>query len=221
MIKYDSEICHYYERRINIEIAAGEFSADHALISSLKNSYVTPAGKKFMGVPETIPLTMYDVERRAIVLPRIRFIYLLSMLEGLFKDYICERENIRIEQVKSHIANETSTWSRISNNDSTSFYHIPYAIYVFKEKYQIEISSNVHPATLEMGILRNCIVHHDGKIANQYFENGLTNIGAFLAVCRSNHREEHNSPSVSTYKRFKASRKNNLNIFLDFCTLFR
>lgn len=181
MRKHDSEICHYYKRRINDEIAAGEFSADHALINSLKNSYVTPAGKKFMGVPENAPLTMYDVQKKAIdVLPRIRFIYLLSMLEGFFKDYICERENISIDQVKSHVANQTSTWSRNSNNDSTSFYHIPYALYIIKEKYNIDISSNIHPATLEMGILRNCIVHHDGKIVNQYFEKKLTSIAAFL-----------------------------------------
>lgn len=41
------------------------------------------------------------------------------------------------------------------------------------EKYQIDISSKIKKATLEIGVLRNCIVHHDGKIANQYFLSEL------------------------------------------------
>ena len=86
MRKHKSNICHYYERRINDEIAAGEFSADHTLISALKNSHVTSAGKKTLGLPETLHVTMHDVHKKAVdVLPRMRFMYLLSLLEAFFK----------------------------------------------------------------------------------------------------------------------------------------
>jgi hypothetical protein len=180
MKKRKSYICHYYERRINDEIAAGQFATDHVLTQQLKNICVTSEAKKTFGIPDTRHITMLDINKKAVeVLPRIRFMYLLSLLEAFFKDYICERDQINIAQIETHLQNEKSSWARVSNNNSTSFYHIPYALFIMSEKYGLEISSHMNKATFEAGVLRNCVVHHDGKVVNQYFLSGLKETATF------------------------------------------
>jgi hypothetical protein len=183
MQKYKSVICNIYERRINNEIAAGEFSADHYLVNALKNNFVTAEGKASLGIPTDYPLSMYEVHKKTVdILQKIRFIYLLSLLEAFFQEYICERDGVILIDLKASLSNETSLWSIQSNKDSSSFYHLPYVAFLLKTKYQIDLSSSIEKVIFEMGLLRNCIVHHDGEIISSYFLNGLVETANFKGI---------------------------------------
>lgn len=180
MTNINSKTCKKYLQRINNEIAAGEYMQDHILKDSLKLQKITSEGKKAIGVKEAVDLTIYDVTKGAYeILPGIRFIYLSSMMEAFIKEYIAERDSISLDQVKSSLSTESSQWDR-NGGGSKSFYNLPFVFFVTKQKYSIDPSSSLKPVTLELGVLRNCIVHNSGELIDQYSIDNLPNTITFL-----------------------------------------
>jgi len=177
-----SYACKKFILRINHEIAAGEYMHDSALKTALQSQKITPEGKRAIGIDQSVELTMFDVTILAYtVLPEMRFIYLSTLLEAFFEEYISERESISPEQVKTAISSEISEWDK-NGGGSKSFYNLPFVFFVLSRKYSIDPTNSLNSITLESGILRNCIVHDSGKIKSQYYVNQLINTITFLGV---------------------------------------
>lgn len=173
-----SEICKKYSTQINNEIAAGEYAIDYLVIKRLKNApFKNP--EKF-GLP--LNTTMYDLLGQSIkVLPTLRFIYLMSLLEAFAEEYIAERLSVvDCDSIKENkVINELiSKWDK-NKNGSTSFYNISFLNYLFSNIFRVDFNSKIHEVTFEAGELRRCIVHDDGIITKKYADR-LTKTIAYL-----------------------------------------
>lgn len=175
MNKLNSPSCSKFYQTVNQKIAFGQFSHDLLTKNALQNQLITPEWKRFFGIPEWVPLTMYDITRSALdALPEMRFNYLMSLLEAFMKEYIAERDGVAVEAVSSHIGAEKSSWSK-TENDSTSLYDLRFVNHVLVSRYGIDLSSHIQPVTFEVGVLRRCLIHHQSVIINDYFRGRLKN----------------------------------------------
>lgn len=170
-----NSICHKFERLINDEIAAGQQN-DHILVNGLRQHIITEDGKRYFGIPVEVPLTLYDITRPSVdVLSKLRFIYLLSLLEAFGKEYVAARSGISTENVSSHISAEKSAWQQKESGPraSTSFYNTAFLAFVLTQRYSVTFSHDISPCFWEIGPLRNCMVHHQGVITNEVFRANL------------------------------------------------
>ncbi|QYY44769.1 hypothetical protein ACKE5C_19180 (plasmid) [Aneurinibacillus thermoaerophilus] len=171
-MKFKQPICHKYERLINNELAAALQFHDQALEDGLKTRWhFTEEGRKHAGLGPND--TLYDFIYQSIdVLPRMRFIYLMSLFEAFLKDYICIRSAV---DKSAEILNQyKSYWNKnlSATHGSNSLLNPRYVNYVFKEEYGLELLTGINDITLEIGDLRNIIAHHEGRIPdkdNNYF----------------------------------------------------
>ena len=105
--------CHKFERLLNDEIAAGQ-QFDFLKVDALRNQIITPEGKRALGYAVDHPLTMYDVVKPSIdILSKLRFIYLLSLIEAFGKEYIANRDSIPLEDVTRTLNSQQSRWQTI------------------------------------------------------------------------------------------------------------
>lgn len=175
-----SKVCGKFERRLNNEIAAGEYFHDHKLISILKQEKLTEENKKLFGIPPSEDISMYDITRSALdSLPKIRFIYLISLLEAFFKEYLSERMSVSIDSVENKVKQKYSAFWQKEFNTSTSLYNPNFVNYVINDLYKINLEEVTDPITFEMGELRRCIVHNDGRL-NENYRAKLKNTIEFL-----------------------------------------
>lgn len=171
----NSVACNKYERLINDEVANAEFHLDHVLIKGLKDKFITVEGKKLMGLPENINFSMYDISKASLdAMPKMRFIYLMSLFEAFVKEYIAERSAINMDEIKNYTKTIQSEWDK-TERSGTSLYNLKYVNFLFDRLYGIIINNGLNDSqvTVEAGILRNCIVHHNGEITNQFFFDEL------------------------------------------------
>ena len=170
-----NSICFKFERQINDEIAAGQ-QFDYLKVEALKQQLITPGGKSFFGVPVEKQLTMYDVVKDSVdVLSKLRFIYLLSLLEAFGKEFIAHREDISIDEVPEKISLYQSSWQRqqVGVMSSSSFLNLAYLGFILSEAYGLDFSSVKNQCFWEAGTLRNCAVHHGGVVPNEAFRTAL------------------------------------------------
>jgi len=168
-------ICHKFERLVNDEVAAG-CQFDHLKVDALRNQIITPEGKRAMGYRANHHLTMYDFVRASVdVLSKLRFIYLLSLIEAFGKDYIAQRESIQLEDVTRTLSAQQSSWQQTQTGvlASTSLLNLAYLGFVMRERYSLDFGSVRSACFWEAGVLRNCLVHYSGFIPNEAFRSGL------------------------------------------------
>lgn len=168
--------CHKFERLVNDEIAAGQ-QFDFLQVDALENQIITPERKLALGYAVGHPLTMYDVVKPSIdILSKLRFIYLLSLIEAFGKEYIANRDSIPLEDVTRTLSSQQSRWQSTQAGilSSTSFLNLAYLAFVLRDKYRLDFSSVRKDCFWEAGVLRNCLVHHSGVVPNEAFRVGLT-----------------------------------------------
>jgi hypothetical protein len=167
--------CQKFERHINNEIAAGQ-QFDFLKVEALKQQIITPQGKHLLGVHPEVQITMYDIVKGSVdVLSKLRFIYLLSLLEAFGMEFIAQREGVGLDDVATRLASYQSKWQRQQSGvlSSSSFLNLAYLGFILHEAYGIDFASVKTQCFWEAGVLRNCVVHYGGIIPNEAFRLGL------------------------------------------------
>ncbi|WP_243557698.1 hypothetical protein [Priestia megaterium] len=186
----NSPICSKFERLLNDEIAFGEYMLDFRIEDGLKKStYIGDFAEK-IAIRHNItdrPVTVWDTDQEGIkALKKMRFIYLTSQLEAFFKEYISHHLRIDIEHYNNQtsVEPESREWGRIHTGKkaSKSLLNLHFTGYLFKNRFDIDFPQILHPATMEMGQLRNCVVHDLGKIKSLEYVGLLQNTSAFLGL---------------------------------------
>ncbi len=166
----NNKTCRKFERQINNEIAAGQHH-DHLLIEELRRQYITPAAKRTLQIPANAPCTLYDLVKDCVnVLPKLRCIYLLSLLEAFVKEYIAEREGISLDDVPGRLRPQKLKWQKQSHglHASTSLLNTRYLGFVLSDRYGLSFTAApIGPCFWEAGLVRNCLVHHNGAIPSE------------------------------------------------------
>lgn len=183
----NNPVCDKFERLVNDEIAFGEYMLDWRIEDGLKNSkYIGDFGEVIAtqyGITGRAA-TLWDTDQRGVkALKKMRFIYLTSQLEAFFKEYISHQLGIDIDDYKKTCLNpESMEWNRMNEGkkSSTSLLNLHFVGYLFKNRFGIDFSQILNPVTVEMGQLRDCIVHDFGKIKNLEYVNFLQNTSSFL-----------------------------------------
>ncbi|MGL6184411.1 MAG: hypothetical protein ACRC1T_03415 [Clostridium chrysemydis] len=99
-------------------------------------------------------------------------IYLMSLFESFMQDYISEIEGFSNKKIdiNKFLDEEKRKWQSYSRSlnepisTSTSFMNVRFSIYVLKRRYGISYPKGLSNLILELGSLRNCIVHHNGNL---------------------------------------------------------
>lgn len=99
-------------------------------------------------------------------------IYLMSLFESFMQDYISEIEGFSNKKIdiNKFLDEEKRKWQSYSRNlnepisTSTSFMNVRFSIYVLRRRYGISYPKGLSNLILELGSLRNCIVHHNGNL---------------------------------------------------------
>jgi hypothetical protein len=176
--------CQKFERLVNDEIAAGQ-QFDFLKVDALRNQIITREGKQALGYSLDQRLTLYEIVKPSVdVLPKLRFIYLLSLIEAFGEEYIAERDPVPLGDVRRHLSAQQSRWQKLQQGvlSSTSFLNLAYLAFVLRDKYAIDFTSVKNPCFWEAGVLRNCLVHHNGVVPDEAFRLGLTNCIAETGV---------------------------------------
>lgn len=177
-------VCTKYYGLINTRIASGQGTAS-LQESSLKTSLITAESKQFLSVPENMPLTLYDIVKPSLeILPRLRFIYLTSIIEAFAKEYFSFQENIRQDEVKEFLAPNSSLWKTRQTGliASDSLLNTAFLRFCLEKLYSLDFSSISYPTFWEAGPLRNAIIHHDGILKKLDFTISLEQTTSFLSV---------------------------------------
>jgi hypothetical protein len=165
-----SDICFKYDRLINDELAASLQFHDNIIVQGLTSNWkIEPLFIEKYGLPKD--LTLYDITKKSVeVIPKMRFIYLTSLLEAFMKEYISQRSSIPMDEIKKVLNQYNSDWDRNhSGKGSKSLLNINYSLYVLHEEYGIIFNQNdFNEITYEIGAIRNVIVHHEGLVTGAF-----------------------------------------------------
>jgi hypothetical protein len=174
-MEFKNNICQKFERQINNEIAFGQ-QYDYLQVKALKEQIITPGAKRLIGMPDHVPLTMYDLAKLSVdVVSKLRFIYLLSLLEAFGKEYIAQRESVTLDELTITLSAQQSKWRQQQCGvlSSTSFLNLAFLAFVLRERYRIDFAVLQDECFWEAGVIRNCLVHYGGVIPNEEFRVGL------------------------------------------------
>ncbi len=174
----NNPICHKFYRLINDEVAGGQQN-DRIYIRALEEYKVTEETKSVLGISPEIHYTFYNLFKPSVdVLSKMRLIYLVSLIEAFGQEYIVERDNLKIDDLKKHIKTYAADWQKKETRqhlNSTSFYNTPFLAFVLNKRFNISFGSDISEAFWEIGTLRKCIVHHQAFIKNEEFCIALSN----------------------------------------------
>jgi hypothetical protein len=174
-MEFKNNICQKFERQINNEIAFGQ-QHDYIQVKALKEQIITPGAKLLFGIPDHVPLTMYDLAKSSVdVLSKLRFIYLLSLLEAFGKEYIAQRESVALDELPTTLSSQKSKWMQQQGGvlSSTSFLNLAFLAFALRDRYGIDFDALKDECFWEAGVIRNCLMHHSGVIPNEAFRVGL------------------------------------------------
>lgn len=138
---------------------------------------------------------------------KMAIVYVVNLFESFMQDFVCSKERIDIvsdrnlfEQIiKEEFATFLTGVSGEKTNTSKSLMNLHFSFFILHHKYGIRFPSNF--SILELGSLRNCIVHHDGYLdkkdrgGNSFYET-MPKILAKLSL--SNNRIENYNKSNFT-----------------------
>jgi len=182
-----NDICDQYYRRVNDEVAAGQ-QFDYLLVEALSQQHVTPAAKAILGLPDDRTVTLLDVTRPAVeILSRLRFIYLVSLLEAFAQDYIAAREGIPSDRLRSLLAPEMAAWQHANSGPraSTSFMNVAFVRFVIEHRYSLGFAAVKSSCFWEAGSLRHCVVHCRGVVPDAPYLQALSATLAHTGVAPS------------------------------------
>ena len=171
----NNSTCQKFARQINNEVAAGQ-QFDYLKVEALRNQIIGPKAKRLLGFPAEVPLTLYDLAKESVeVLPKLRLIYLLALLEAFAKEYIAQRESVPLEDARKILSAQQSKWKKQQAGvlSSDSLLNLAYLGFALHDRYGVDFSSVQKQFFWEAGPLRNCLVHHDGAIPSEAFRIGL------------------------------------------------
>lgn len=102
-------------------------------------------------------------------------IYILSLFESFMQDFISEIEGFSDKEININelLNQDKKTWQSycqkldIPISTSTSFMNIRYSLFILKTRYKITYPLDLTNLVLELGSLRNCIVHHNGDLLHK------------------------------------------------------
>jgi hypothetical protein len=184
----NSEVCFKFERLINDEVAAALQFHDSIIEDGLKEMVITDKAKDFLGFPQELRVTLFELNKRSLdVLPKMRFIYLMSLFEAFVKEYICTRNSTSIDNYKSLVKPFDSEWdTQYSNNyGSKSALNLNYVLYLMDKLFNIKKKEVFSDITYEIGALRNLLVHYEGVIPNQYYLDQISTTMLLLKLPES------------------------------------
>jgi hypothetical protein len=109
------------------------------------------------------------------VLSKLRFIYLLSLLEAFGKEYIAQRESVALDELPTTLSSQKSKWMQQQGGvlSSTSFLNLAFLAFALRDRYGIDFDALKDECFWEAGVIRNCLMHHSGVIPNEAFRVGL------------------------------------------------
>ena len=184
----NNSTCQKFYRQINNEVAAGQ-QFDYLKVEALQNQIITSEAKRHLGFPVEAPLTLHDFAKESVeVLPKLRLIYLLALLEAFAQEYLAQRESVPLENVRKCLSAQQSKWKRKQTGvlSSDSLLNLAYLRFALHDRYGTDFSSVQEQCFWEAGPLRNCLVHHGGAVPSEAFRIGLQNcileLGAADAV---------------------------------------
>lgn len=136
---------------------------------------------------------------------RMQIVYLVNLFESFMHDFIGEKDGLSESQMnekrfwETYLETERKMWDEYCTNHnepintSKSFMNIRYSVFVIEERYKIKYPSYLSPLVLELGSLRNCLVHYDGELLHQdkggkYFKDTLSKTIDFLKVDPNSNR---------------------------------
>ena len=154
--------CKEYSKRIGNEVAWGDMLLEAKLDEIISN--FTEEYKQ--GIIELNKQAKQGSYKKSII-------YLLSIFEAFMKDFILEIEKKEEEKdIENILSTNKKNWANYckgcnsSINKSTSFMNIRYSLFILENRYGIKYLQDLTNLVLELGSLRNCIVHHDGNISH-------------------------------------------------------
>lgn len=130
-------------------------------------------------------------------LAQMRIICLVDLFDAFMTQFICAKEHINLSEINRYNTLQSKQlkglcdlWIKEAKkrkaNKSTSFMNLQFSLFILEQKYQIRIPDNYYPKLiLELGSLRRCLVHCDGRldstdIGNLSFKHTLQNTLGFL-----------------------------------------
>lgn len=161
-----SSVCEVYSRRIGNEVGwlsnVVNSGTDKINISS------TPLGKLFLGALNN---------QAKFASCKMQIVYLVDLFDAFMQDYIEARDNVEMVAInrpnffRDHLKSLDTAWSTFCSqnhplNQSKSFMNITYSLFVIENKYGIKYPSYLSPLVLELGSMRNCLVHYDGELSH-------------------------------------------------------
>lgn len=186
-----SEACNKFDRMIGNEIHYWDF-LNEKLIEMLKYTPLNPKINKIIGLPDNIQFNMtFDpmTQQTLNAFPKMRFIYLTTLFDGFIKEYIAERQGIEYvpgtTNLKELYFKTKNTEWKNKKCGSDSFYNLRYVQYILKYLYDIDFEGLMNKVTMEIGDVRNCIVHNNGFIPQSYMVNVKDTIN-YLKIKESN-----------------------------------
>ena len=156
-----SLICKEYAERIGNEVGWGDMILESKLDEVIPN------------IKEEYRDAIKDLNTQAKQASyKKSIIYLLSLFESFMHEFILEKENDLDINIKQLLSEDEKKWKtdcdslNLEISKSTSFMNMRYSLFILKNRYGIEYPQDLTNLVLELGSLRNCIVHHNGNISH-------------------------------------------------------
>ncbi len=157
------KICLEYERRIGTEV--------------LWVSELTKNGSDVLGhLNKNNPSMNYLNEIAIQTISKMQITYVVNIFESFVQGFICQKDNLDKYQTSenkfwdTHLKETQSEWDNYCNNSeeelssSKSFMNVRYSLFVLEKKYGLQ-TNNLPKTLLELGSVRNCIVHHNSDLS--------------------------------------------------------
>lgn len=187
-----SQVCESFSRRIGNEVGWVDNVAK-AGATSIQAS-ATPAG--------VIPLLSLNTQA-LLAIRKMQICYLDDLFEAFMQAFIAAKDSITESEMaqngfwRNYLKAEITQWNVFCThnkpiNESSSFMNIRYSLFILEVKYGIKFPTYLTPMILELGSLRNCLVHNDGKLqihdsgCNGYFSDTLSETLSYLRIDASN-----------------------------------
>ncbi len=161
-----SVVCKEYAKRVGNEVGWADFNLEYKLDEMLKCT--KPEFEKM--VNKLNKETKQANYKRSII-------YLLSLFEAFMYDFISEKEKLSDKDTnirgfwKKYLEKYKIDWESYYKNsnipmcNSASLMNIRYSLFILDKRYKILYPVSLTNLVLELGSLRNCIVHHNGKVS--------------------------------------------------------
>ncbi|MEA3288969.1 MAG: hypothetical protein U9Q04_02210 [Campylobacterota bacterium] len=162
--------CQKYIKRIQNEISKSIYITDRKISEYFKSN------KLPLELQEEFGETEYDFIKETIeIMPRLRFIYLVTLFEAFMKEYMKDLEIDKKPLVqKWDLKNKQKDKKELEYiNTSSSLLNTQFSKFIIENSTKAKIDN--FGFFQELGTLRNCIIHHDGVIIKEEWIKLLEN----------------------------------------------